>query len=131
MIRRHRQCPDLSVVIVALVEWPEPSPDETDNTLPFASDARAVVFIAKYRLQPLAHLAGRCSVAQVGDKLRDSLRIGDRGVTDCDPKTKAVPLRFTLPLESLTPGRYDCQVSVLNATAQKVAFWRAPIVVVP
>ena len=48
-----------------------------------------------------------------------------------DPKTRAVPLRFSLPLESLTPGRYDCQVSVLDATAQKVAFWRAPIVVVP
>jgi VWFA-related protein len=48
-----------------------------------------------------------------------------------DAKTKAVPLRFSLPLERLTPGRYDCQVTVLDATAQKVAFWRAPIVVVP
>jgi len=53
-------------------------------------------------------------------------------VTDgLDAKTKAVPLRFSLSLESLAPGRYDCQVSVLDATAQKVAFWRAPIVVVP
>src|SRR5262245_28307939 len=48
-----------------------------------------------------------------------------------DPKTKAVPLRFSLPLASLSPGPYDCQVTVLDATAQKVAFWRAPIVVVP
>jgi VWFA-related protein len=48
-----------------------------------------------------------------------------------DPKTKAVPLRFSVALESLTPGRYDCQVTVLDATARKVAFWRAPIVVVP
>jgi VWFA-related protein len=48
-----------------------------------------------------------------------------------DPKTKAVPLRFSVPLESLTPGRYDCQVTVLDATAQRVAFWRAPIVIVP
>ncbi len=48
-----------------------------------------------------------------------------------DPKTKAVPLRFSLPLESLTPGRYDCQVTVLDGTSNKVAFWRAPIVVVP
>jgi VWFA-related protein len=53
-------------------------------------------------------------------------------VTDgLDAKTKAVPLRFSLPLESLTPGRYDCQVTVLDSTAQKVAFWRAPIVVIP
>jgi VWFA-related protein len=48
-----------------------------------------------------------------------------------DPKTKAVPVRFSLPLASLSPGRYDCQVTVLDATAQKVAFWRAPIVIVP
>jgi hypothetical protein len=48
-----------------------------------------------------------------------------------DAKTKAVPLRFSLSLDLLTPGRYDCQVTVLDATAQKVAFWRAPIVVIP
>jgi hypothetical protein len=53
-------------------------------------------------------------------------------VTDgLDPKTKAVPLRFSVPLASLTPGRYDCQVTVLDATSRKAAFWRAPIVVVP
>jgi hypothetical protein len=53
-------------------------------------------------------------------------------VTDgLDAKTKAVPLRFSLPLESVPPGRYDCQVTVLDPTGQKVAFWRAPIVVVP
>jgi hypothetical protein len=48
-----------------------------------------------------------------------------------DPKTKAVPLRFAVPLRDLAPGRYDCQVSVLNVDAQKVAFWRASIVIVP
>ena len=48
-----------------------------------------------------------------------------------DPKTKAIPLRFAVPLQDLVPGRYDCQVTVLNADAQKVAFWRASVVVVP
>jgi len=47
-----------------------------------------------------------------------------------DAKTKAVPLRFSLPLESFEPGRYDCQVTVIDPTAQKIAFWRAPIVIV-
>ncbi|HMB82359.1 MAG TPA: hypothetical protein VKI43_19920, partial [Vicinamibacterales bacterium] len=52
-------------------------------------------------------------------------------VTDgLDARTKAVPLRFSLPLESFAPGRYDCQVTVIDPTAQKIAFWRAPIVVV-
>jgi hypothetical protein len=47
-----------------------------------------------------------------------------------DAKTKAVPLRFSLPLESFATGRYDCQVTVIDPTAGKIAFWRAPIVIV-
>jgi len=46
-----------------------------------------------------------------------------------NPKTKAVPLRFSVPLAKLQPGKYICQVSVTDPTAQKFAFWRAPIVV--
>ena len=53
-------------------------------------------------------------------------------VTDgMDARSKAVPLRFSLPLESLPPGRYECQVTVLDPTGQKAAFWRGPIAVVP
>jgi VWFA-related protein len=48
-----------------------------------------------------------------------------------DDHSKAVPLRFSVSLENLAPGRYDCQVSVLDPTGQKVAFWRAPVVIIP
>ena len=48
-----------------------------------------------------------------------------------DPKSKAVPLRFSIPLDTLEIGRYDCQVTVLEPTGQKVAFWQAPIALVP
>jgi VWFA-related protein len=44
---------------------------------------------------------------------------------------KTIPLRFDLSLDPLPPGAYNCQVSVLDPTAQKAAFWRAPIIVVP
>jgi VWFA-related protein len=47
-----------------------------------------------------------------------------------DAKTKAVPLRFSVPLEGFATGRYDCQVTVIDPTAGKIAFWRAPIVIV-
>ena len=47
-----------------------------------------------------------------------------------DAKTKALPVRFSVPLSKLLPGRYTCQVSVLDPQAQKFAFWRAPIVMV-
>jgi len=53
-------------------------------------------------------------------------------ITDgLDDRTKAVPLRFSLPLESIAPGRYECQVTVLEPNGQKVAFWRAPVMVIP
>jgi hypothetical protein len=42
-----------------------------------------------------------------------------------------MPLSFTISLKELPAGEYDCQVSVLDPTGQKVAFWRAPIMVVP
>jgi VWFA-related protein len=42
-----------------------------------------------------------------------------------DPNTKAVPVRFAVPLAKIEPGKYTCQVSVLDPTAQKFAFWRA------
>ncbi len=48
-----------------------------------------------------------------------------------DPKSKALPLRFSLPLAKLASGRYTCQVSVFNPTAQKFAFWRTPVVLMP
>jgi hypothetical protein len=48
-----------------------------------------------------------------------------------NPKTKALPLRFSVPLAKLQPGRYICQVSVMDPAAQKFAFWRAPIVILP
>ena len=53
-------------------------------------------------------------------------------VTDgLDARSKAVPVRLSIPLESLSPGRYDCQVSVLEPNGRKVAFWQAPIAIVP
>lgn len=53
-------------------------------------------------------------------------------VTDgLDLKSKAVPLRFSVSLDSLPTGQYDCQVTVLDPTGQKAAFWQAPIVLIP
>jgi VWFA-related protein len=57
----------------------------------------------------------------------DPLQVSD----GLNPKTKAVPLRFSVPLAKLQGGRYTCQVSVFDPSAQKFAFWRARIVVLP
>jgi VWFA-related protein len=45
--------------------------------------------------------------------------------------SKAVPLRFRVPLAKLEPGRYTLQVNVVNPVAQKFAAWRSPMVLLP
>ncbi len=53
-------------------------------------------------------------------------------VTDgLNAKSKAVPMRFSLPLGKLQPGRYTCQVSVIDPGAQRMAIWRSPMVLLP
>ena len=53
-------------------------------------------------------------------------------VTDgMDPKSKAVPLKVSLPLEGVPAGEYVCQITVLDPSAQKAAFWQAPVKIVP
>jgi VWFA-related protein len=46
-------------------------------------------------------------------------------------KLKTVPLKFSLALGKLPPGEYNCQVTVLDPTGQKAAFWQAPIMLIP
>ncbi len=48
-----------------------------------------------------------------------------------NPLSKAVPIRFSVPLNKLEPGRYTCQILVLNPETQKFAVQRAPIVLLP
>ena len=48
-----------------------------------------------------------------------------------DNRLKTMPFRFSVPLEKLPAGRYNCQVTVLDPTGQKAAFWQAPVMLVP
>jgi hypothetical protein len=41
------------------------------------------------------------------------------------------PLGFSLTLNKLPLGRYDCQVSVVDPNGRKAAFWQAPVKLVP
>ncbi|HEV2324072.1 MAG TPA: VWA domain-containing protein [Terracidiphilus sp.] len=38
-----------------------------------------------------------------------------------------MPLSFNLGVSALAPGKYQCQVTILDPTAKKASFWRAPI----
>jgi VWFA-related protein len=47
------------------------------------------------------------------------------------PRSKAVPLKLTVPLTDLAAGEYVCQVSLFDPTGQKAAFWQALVKIVP
>ena len=47
-----------------------------------------------------------------------------------DPKSKAVSMRFSLALSKLPPGKYDCQVTVVDPTSQKANFWKDQVMLV-
>jgi VWFA-related protein len=45
--------------------------------------------------------------------------------------SKAIPVRMTIPLAGLSPGRYDWQVTVIDPAGHKAAFWQTAIAIVP
>jgi hypothetical protein len=55
-----------------------------------------------------------------------------RAATDAfKTQAKVQPVKLSIPLAALEPGRYTCQVNVIGAQSQKVAFWRAQVAVLP
>lgn len=55
-----------------------------------------------------------------------------RAVTDgLDNKLRTVPVGLHIPLGELSPGKYNCQITVLDPGTGKAAFWHAPVVLVP
>ncbi len=42
-------------------------------------------------------------------------------------RLQEAPINFTVDLNQLAAGKYDCQVTVLDPTSQKSAYWQAPI----
>jgi hypothetical protein len=46
-------------------------------------------------------------------------------------RLKTTPVKFSLSLNKLPLGQYNCQVTVLDPMSQKAAFWQAPVVLIP
>jgi hypothetical protein len=69
-----------------------------------------------------------------------SLYRGDAKVFETSPIAVApnaasrlgtMPMSFSLGVNRLAPGEYNCQITVLDPATQKASFWRAPMVLVP
>jgi len=65
---------------------------------------------------------------------------GDNKVYDTPPtaivpnpssRLGTMPLTFSLGVNGLPPGEYNCQVTILDPATGKANFWRAPILLVP
>jgi hypothetical protein len=66
---------------------------------------------------------------------RDGAKVFETSPTAIAPSAASrlgtMPLSFSLGVNGLAPGPYDCQVTILDPAAQKANFWRAPILLVP
>lgn len=51
--------------------------------------------------------------------------------TSTPNRLRTMPIRFEIPLAGIAPGEYNCQVTVLDPTQKKAAFWQAPVMIVP
>jgi VWFA-related protein len=55
----------------------------------------------------------------------------EEALPETNTRLQITPMNFTISLASLPPGKYDCQVTVLDPSGGKGAFWKAPIMLVP
>ncbi|BDC51899.1 hypothetical protein F183_A42140 [Bryobacterales bacterium F-183] len=46
-------------------------------------------------------------------------------------KLRTAPMQFALSLQKLDPGEYTCQVTVVDPTGKRSAWWQAPIMLIP
>jgi hypothetical protein len=96
----------------------------------FSKSRSLYVFLQAYErgVTTIEPLVSFVAFYQGGTKIFETPAVA---ITDgLDPRSKAVPIRLTVPLDGLPVGRYDVQVTVARPGIQKVAFWRAPVVVV-
>ena len=66
---------------------------------------------------------------QKGEKAFD---VGPLAFKDVAPtRPEAVPVNIQVPLRDIAPGRYVCQINVVDEAGRKFAFPRATLVVTP
>ncbi len=92
----------------------------------FTTGQTLYAYLQGYDAQPL--------VARVGF-YRDREKVFETSpievIEGLNDRLKTVPLSFEVPLDKLPAGKYECQVTVLDPTGQRAAFWQAAIVLVP
>jgi len=97
----------------------------------FSASRDMHVYLEAYQqyAEPMQPLIAYATFYREGAKVYESQPVT---VTSGVQRTsKAIPVRMTIPLASLSPGRYDWQVTVIDPAGQKAAFWQTAIAIVP
>jgi VWFA-related protein len=118
--------------------------DKSESANPLVEDGRklipSVTRVFKKTREMFVYLQAYGSEASTSQPLVAfvSLYSGQKKMLETQPlqvqgalkgKLKIVPMEFSVGLTGLDLGEYECQVTVLDVTGKKAAFWRAPIVV--
>jgi VWFA-related protein len=100
----------------------------------FRKDQNLYVYFEVYDAAP-AQPQGSPSVAATLSFFRGKTKVYESApirVSQVLPRRQgAVPFQFQAPLEKLAPGRYTCQVNVVDELGRKFAFPREPLVMLP
>jgi len=96
----------------------------------FRKDQDMLVFLEAYQPQAEKTQLMVATVSFYRGKVK-AFETAPLQISDGLNKSKAVPVSLSVPLGKLQPGRYTCQVNVLNPSAQKFAVWRSPMVLLP
>jgi VWFA-related protein len=95
----------------------------------FSSTREIYVYFQAYKQTPSP---GNPALFAFVTLYRAGAKVFETSPTAIAPSTASrlgtMPLSFSLGVNGLAPGEYDCQVTVLDPSTQKASFWRAPIV---
>jgi len=98
----------------------------------FSTTRQIYVYLQAYKQTPSA---GNPPLFAFVTLYRAGTKVFETTPTAIAPSTASrlgtMPLSFSLGVNGLTPGEYDCQVTILDPSTQKANYWRAPIVLVP
>lgn len=97
----------------------------------FSQGRNLYVYLQAYQqnVTTPAPLVAYVSFFQDGKKVYETKPIEATGTAS--GRLQVIPLDFTIGLDQVPPGKYDCQVTVVDPAGVKAAFWQGPLMVVP
>ena len=95
----------------------------------FSKGRDMYVYLQAYQPTSTNPLFGFVTFYRDGEKVFETKPLGvGEGLAN---KLHTMPMQFAFGLEKLEAGEYLCQVTVVDATGQRSAFWQAPVMVIP